>query len=507
MKKLKVFLIKPYCQADEMIPPLGLGYLATAIRARHEVEIIDGLKEELTTDKFSQLLRDKNPDVCCFQVFTFQIPQVLEYLEVARASNQDLKIILGGPHPSADAEHIFELFPTANWAFKGEAELGLSQLLDLLVDDKLNEEALANVPGLIWKIAEKNAEEKIAKENAENKKPAEITAEESAEKTATKKVTPTITVVNEQNFHCDLNDLGWPAWDLLEPQTYPLAPHGAFFKNYPIAPIIITRGCPFSCTYCSGHLVSGKAIRARSAEDVIGEIKLLYEQYGVREIHIEDDNFTFRRELVMDFCRELKANNLNITWTCPNGVRLDTLDEELLLTMKDAGLYSLSVGIESGSDKILRDLKKSLNKDVIREKIALIKKCGLEVIGFFIIGYPTEKLDDILATINFACELPLKRASFALFKPFPGTEITKNLLATGEIQPMSVANWAKFILADAVYAPPGFTTKQMKQLRRRAIVSFYFRPTIMWRFIHEIRSWAHFKLIIKRIISWLFQAK
>jgi radical SAM superfamily enzyme YgiQ (UPF0313 family) len=499
MTRLKVLLIKPYSRADEMIPPLGLGYLATAIRNHHEVEIIDGLKEKLTPDKFRQMLIAKTPDICCFQVFTFQIPIVAEYLTMGRQILPGVKFILGGPHPSASPDDIFTLFPEADYAFKGEAELGLAQLLDLLATEQTNELNLTAVPGLIWINADKTAEEKNADKTAEKLNRFSILKRDNFANNQT--------IVNRQNFHCDLDGLGLPAWDLLAPDTYPIAPHGAFFKHYPVAPIIITRGCPFSCTYCSGHLTSGKKIRFRSAADVMTEVKLLYEQYGIREIHIEDDNFTFNRQLVLDFCRALKANNLNISWTCPNGVRLDTLDEELLLTMKDAGLYSLSVGIESGSDKILRDIKKSLTTAVIREKINLIKQCGLEVTGFFIIGYPTETKDDILATIKFACELPLKRASFALFKPFPGTEITNTLIARGEISPKNHTDWAKYILADAVYAPPGFTTAQMKQLRRRAILSFYLRPKIMWQFISEIKNLKHLKLIIKRAISWLFKAK
>jgi anaerobic magnesium-protoporphyrin IX monomethyl ester cyclase len=470
MKRLKVLLIKPYSPADEMIPPVGLGYLATAIRGHHEVAIIDGLKDKLTIDQFDQILKDQQPDICCWQVFTFQIPQVKEYLKIGRAVCPQAKFILGGPHPSASPEDIFNLFPEADWAFKGEAEIGLAKLLDLLAENKLDSQSLAAVPGLIWQ------------DNGR-------------------------TVVNQPGLVEDLDSLGLPSWDLLRPDTYPLAPHGGFFKNYPIAPIIITRGCPYSCTYCAGHLVGGKKIRFRSVGNVIAEIKLLYHDYGIREIHVEDDNFTFNKNFVLEFCRELKSNNLNISWTCPNGVRLDTLDETLLNAMKDAGLYSISVGIESGSNKILRDMKKSLTKETIKDKIALIKKCGLDISGFFIIGYPTETRQDIMETINFARELPLKRAGFSLFKPFPGTEITKNLIAAGQLPAMSDAEWSKFVLADAIYAPPGLNLPEMKKLRRKAILRFYLRPKIVWKFLSEIKNLKHFQLVLKRTYSWLLGAK
>lgn len=470
MRRLKVLLMKPYSQSDELIPPFGLGYLATAVRKNHEVEILDGIKEKLTLNLFGEILRRGEFDVIGIQIFTFHVAAVREYLELIKKTLPQAKIILGGPHPSCSPQNIFEFLPQADFAFHGEAEIGLAKLLDLLAESQTSTENLVGVPGLIWRREGK-------------------------------------TVLNNQIFNENLDQFGMPAWDLLRPDNYPLAPHGGFFKNYPIAPIIITRGCPFSCTYCAGYLVSGKKIRRRSVEQVIEEIKILYHEYGIREIHIEDDNFTMYHDLVYEFCRKLKENSLNITWTCPNGVRLDSLDRELLLTMKDAGLYSISVGIESGSDKILRDMKKNLTTSKIREKIQLIKDCSLEISGFFIIGYPTETRETILETINFAASLDLKRAGFSLFKPFPGTEATRQLVEKGELKEMSDQDWAHFVLADAVYAPPGFTRAEMKALRRQALIRFYFRPKIIFKFFREIKSLKHLRIVLKRMYSWLFMAK
>jgi radical SAM superfamily enzyme YgiQ (UPF0313 family) len=470
MERLNVLLLRPLSESDELIPPFGLGYLATAIRNKHDVEILDGIKERLSFDKFEEKLKKGKYDVIGIQVFTFQVSIVQKYVEIIRKVLPEAKIVLGGPHPSCASSTIFEAFSGIDWAFRGEAEIGLSNLLDLIVVDDTDPQRLSDVPGLIWRKDEE-------------------------------------TIVNQQIFVEDLDALGMPSWDLLRPDTYPLAPHGGFFKNYPIAPIIVTRGCPFSCTFCSGHLVSGRKIRRRSIEHVIEEIKFLYQKYGIREIHIEDDNFTHDQEYVKNFCKALWENDLNITWTCPNGVRLDSLTKDLLLAMKGAGIYSLSVGIESGSDRILKDMRKVLTKEKIREKIGLIKECGLEASGFFIIGYPAETREDIMETINFAVSLDLKRAAFSLFKPFPGTEITNRLIESGEIKDMTGEDWARFVLADAVYAPPGFTREEMKKLRKTALLRFYLRPKIIIKFVSEIKSAKHLKLVLKRTYRWLFKAK
>lgn len=471
MRRLKVLLMKPNSEADELIPPFGLGYLATAIRNNHHTKILDGIKENLTIEKFEQILKKENYDVVGIQIFTFHINKAREYIKIIKKINPDIKIILGGPHPSCDPENIFKYFPNIDFAFKGEAEEGLPKLLNLISETaspEITKILPQNIPGLIWKD--------------ENEK----------------------TIVNNPSFVENLDSFGIPSWDLLKPNDYPLSPHGAFFKNYPIAPIIITRGCPYGCTYCAGPVISGKKIRKRSVDNVIEEIKTLYHDYGVREIHIEDDNFTLYNDLVEEFCRKLKENNLNISWACPNGIRLDTLTKDLLLLMRDSGLYSVSVGIESGSDKILNDMKKRLTAEKIKEKLNLIKEAGLEAIGFFIIGYPTETKKEISETLIFSRKLPLKRATFSIFKPFPGTEITNSLIGKGELD-LPKIEWNKFVLADAVYAPQGLTVEELKNLRRTALLKFYLRPRILIKMISEIKNFSHFKIVMRRIYRWLFK--
>lgn len=471
MGRLNVLLIRPYSEAEELTPPFGLGYLAAAVRKNHNVEILDCLKDNVTLERFEGYLSKDHYDVIGIQVFTCNIDIVKKYTEAIRENHPKSYIVIGGPHPSSSPEDIFDIFPLIDFGFKGEAEIGLPKLLDYLADGKSQSEdipLLEKVPGFIWRNNGK-------------------------------------VIANSQLFVEDLDSLGYPAWDLINPSSYPPQPHGSFLKNYPIAPIIVTRGCPYHCTYCCIHLISGRKIRKRSINNVIDEIKLLYYDYRVREIHIEDDNFTFYPDLVKEFCSKLIEANLNISWTCPNGVRLDTLSKELLELMKKAGLYGLSVGIESGSDKILKDMRKQLTKEKIKEKIKLIKDIGLKCKGFFILGYPTETKEDILNTLAFSRELPLTQAAFNIFQPFPGTEITNFLISQNRIN-LKEVNFANFILRQATYAPFGISPKELRNLRRRGLFRFYVRPKILFGVLRDIKSFAYFKTVMKRFLNYLNNA-
>ncbi len=148
----------------------------------------------------------------------------------------------------------------------------------------------------------------------------------------------------------------------------------------------------------------------------------------MREFHIIDDMFNFRKQRVSAFCNGVRDHRLDISYTFPNGLRLNHLDLETLRMMRDTGAYSFNVGIESGSQRILDMMKKNLTLELIEEKINLVVEADLEPCGFFIIGFPGETTADIKATIKFAKRLKLKRAHFSNFLPLPGTEATRQLI-------------------------------------------------------------------------------
>ncbi len=458
---MKVLLAKPYNLSDHIQPSLGLGYLATAVRNKHDVRILDCIKERVTVDRLGGIIRNYNPDVLGLQCYTFDLPFLRGALKLAKEINKDIVTVAGGPHPSAAPEEMMESFKgSLDFLFAGEAEIGFPKLLDSLNSGKKD---FASIPGLVWRDGEE-------------------------------------VKTNPKIFAQDLDSLGMPAWDFIHPQTYPESQHGAFFMKFPIAPIMITRGCPYPCTFCAGNLVSGKHIRRRSIDHVLDELYYLNKDFGIREFHVIDDNFTMDIAYAKEFLRRLKSLGLDMSWAVPNGVRMDVLDEELLSLMKETGLYIISLGIESGSDRILGLMKKGITTSKIREKVKMISDAGIDIAGFFILGFPGETVETIRQTIRFSLELELARANFFTYLPFPGTASYEALASSGEL---GRVDWERFYFMNAAYVPKGMTRKMLKSLQRLAFAKFYLRPRIILSHLRAIRSFRHLFFLMKRFFHWV----
>ena len=461
---MKILLVNPKLRLDNILPVLGLGYLANAIKEKHEVKILDCMKEDFSLDDYARYLKNYKPDVVGIQCFTYDIYAVADYLKVTRRILPDAVTMIGGPHPTAMPEESMRFFGnTLDYAFRSEAEEGLPELLECIESKVAINDNLSKVKNLIWRNGNK-------------------------------------IVANPITYIADVGKLGMPAWELMPPDTYPKSPFSAFYKRFPVAPIITSRGCPYDCIYCQAGLMSGTYMRYRPVSLVIEEIKYLERTFGVKEFQIIDDNFTLNRKYVMEFCNALACNNLAILWTCPNGVRLDTLNDEMVDAMKASGCYVISAGIESGSDRVLHYIKKQETVGVIREKVAMIQKHGIDVIGFFMLGFPTETPAEMEQTIKLSKELGLLRAIYFLYHPLPGTELYEMLDHTGELKGI---NYDANSFAEVAYAPQGITKKQLKNIQRKAFLGFYLRPKQFLNLIFNIKSLNHLKYIIKRVYRWL----
>lgn len=454
---MKILLTNPINRSYVIMPSLGLGYLAALLTADgHEVRILNCIKERMTYDGFEQHIRAERYDVIGFQVYSYDLDSVRRHLESVRRASPDTVTIAGGPHPSGDPSGTLEYLHNLEFAFQGEAEDGLQKLMRQLAD---KEEDFSAIPGLVWRDGE-------------------------------------LIRVNPPQVVENLDDLPFPAWDLLRPEDYPEAPHGAFSKKFPTAPIIISRGCPCQCTFCSGANINARKVRRRSIDNVIAELKLLKER-GIREFHIEDENFTLSRKYVLEFCKRLESEQLDLSWSLPSGIRLDTLDQDMLLAMERSGCYSLAVGIEFGTDRILSLTRKGTTVELIQRKLQLFKGIDIKVTGFFLLGIPGETREEMEQTARFARALPIDRAQFNIFMPLPGSEEWHKLVHQGQLK--DTIDWSRFFVHDVAHVSGELSAKELKQIHRMAVLRFYLRPRILKGLLSEITSFRHLTYLIRRL--------
>jgi len=455
---MKILLVKPISDIHVVSPPLSLAYLAASLKPLNvKVRILDCLLKKFSFQQFKSYITRYNPDVIGFTSFTLEFHNVLKMADIAKQLNHNIKVVVGGPHPSNSPESINN--SQIDFIFRGEAEEAFPRFISELSKKKPN---FRKIPNLGWKKGK--------------------------------------SIMNPVKTIENLDKLPFPDFDLMNFKEYPKL---YLAKEFPCAPILTSRGCPFSCTFCAGWNISGKKFRARTPGNIVKEIKILKLKYEIKEFQIWDDNFTLDKQRANKFCEILIKENLNLKWWCPNGVRLETLDKELLVKMKEAGCYAMAFGIESGSEKIQKDMKKNIDFNQLREIVSFAHKIGMRTQGFFIIGYPTETREDILKTISLAKSLPLDRASIFLFQPLPGSEIYEQLKKDRKINRCCSIKNCDYSKPSIL--PKGFSSLgEVKKLQRKALIEFYSRPRVFHQFIKENLSISQIKEIFLMIKKYIF---
>lgn len=417
-------------------PPIGLGYLASTLEAEGiDVGILDfgglgystshlcsNVKEELTKTK---------PDLVGITCLTTQAHLALDIARLAKEVNNNCYTVLGGPHPSAAPLEVAQN-SNVDFVIVGEGERTLLSLVQMLsISGKLSE-----VDGLVYKSGDKIVVSKP-------RKPIE-----------------------------NLDEISFPAYHLFPERKLNLMvdAHGLDTRGKYME-VFTSRGCPYQCIYC--HKMFGKRFRGRSAENVLKEISLLYQEYGIREIHFEDDCFNFdinRAKKILDL---LIASGMDLSIRFPNGLRADYVDEDLISKMKRAGVYQISIGVETASPRIMKKIRKVLNLKKVEETVELALRHGLTVRGFFMIGFPGETKKEIMQTIEYAKNLDIHFASISIVTPYPGTELYEIAANGGYIKDR---DYSGYFFAKASIETNEFTREELEEIKRRAEKEFYNHP-------------------------------
>lgn len=462
---MKFLLIQPnyrnvysYAGSKEMtpiFPPLGLAYIAALLRENGvEAKILEANAFDLGYEQIKQAIIKDNPEFIGLTATTCLIQEASRIAKIAKECS-NAKIIVGGIHASCMPQKTLEEFPDIDIIVRGEGEY---IILDIAQGKPLNE---------IWGVSYRDGDK----------------------------------IINnpERGVIEDLNKLPFPARDLLPMRKY----FSAGARRRPSDYILSSRGCPYSCIFCADYLVHGKRFRARSPENVVAEIEMLIEKYGIREFDFVDDNFTLLPERVEKICDMLieKGINKRVVWRCSNGVRIDRLSPALLKRMKKAGCYMLSLGIESGDEKILENIKKGITLDGVRKTVQWCKAVGIETRGLFMLGNLGENEETMNRTIEFAKSLDLDTATFHITVPFPMTEYWNIIEKEGKI----FANkWQDYIAYGRVTFQHGcLTPKLLLKMQKRAYKEFYMRPFFIIKRIKDLRYPHNIKGYFSSFISLL----
>lgn len=465
---MNILLIKPYSEISNVVPPIGLGYLSSSLKKIGiKPQIVHCFKDKLTHDNIIQIIKDNDINIvgvtCCSNDHYW-----LQKLALRLENMNHVYLIAGGPHATGLSKRLMNLINRINYIILSEAEYAFTELVTALMNNNLLDSTLEKIPNLVWRDSSQNLRE------------------------------------NGIELPADLDSLGIPDWEQMHPAEYAkFVPHGGFAKSRPVAPIITTRGCPYSCRYCASYIMNGKIIRKRSPHLIVEEIEYLSKRFGVKEIHIEDDNFTFDKNHVVNLCSAIRKKGIKLNFGLPNGVRIDRIDKEILTELRNTGFYFFSIGIETGSKRTLKSMKKSLIFEKVRENIKLIRQYDFRIKGFFMIGYPGETQKDIMDTIQFAKSLDLDQAFFSIYIPLPGTIEFQSLESKGIIN-INTCNWenyytGKFSLPP--YIPDGMTSEELLKMVSIAYRSFYLRPKIIKRILKDISSLSEIKHLLHRVLS------
>ncbi|MFA6217268.1 MAG: radical SAM protein [Candidatus Omnitrophota bacterium] len=463
---IDLLLIKPLSKYSlQYTPSLGLGFIAAYLQANgFKVQILDANVENIPPAELSNNCSLEKYRLIGLQAYDMDLKEVNEYVQVIRKLVPQVPIIVGGPAPSSNPEFVFDFLKEVDYLAVGEGEFALEKLLKILKPAGIDPALLEKVPNLAWKDAGK-------------------------------------VCLAPHEYVQDLDSIGAPAWDALNPGLYKNAVHGFFYRRLPALPIMISRGCPFRCSFCGSRNITGYKVRRRSTESVVNELEYLKHAYGLREFQVIDDNFTFPPEAALEFAEKLIERRCDLLWTCPNGLRLDTLNKKLLATMKQSGCYEVAVGIESGDPGILKDMGKNLALETVVEKVNLIHEQGIQVVGFVMVGYPLETEETLRKTLAFLLALPLVRISLTRFIPMLGTPVSDALLARKEIRVEEIdptkQNYNSF-----TYVPPGVSERRLHYWYRKIFLRFTLRPRIIFHNLKNIRSLSHARIIFQKIIGF-----
>lgn len=436
-----------------LVPPLNLCCLAAAVEeAGFDVSIWDCEADDSNENALRSFLATEKPDIVGISIITTNFRGALYTARIIRRLLPKATIVCGGTHMMIFATETLS-YLEFDYGFVGEAEKPFVEFLKALEDGSRD---FSKIAGFVQRSGKD-------------------------------------VIINEPyGFNQDLDILPFPAYHLLDLAKYQM-PNA---KGNVIS-LFLSRGCPFSCGFCYRNPQLQK-VRFKSVDKAIEELGYMSEKYNVRSINFVDESISLKKEYFLEFCEKLTSKRWNLEWQSPT--RVTNIDEDILHAAKKAGCHTFRLGIESGSDEILKKIDKRITVEQSREAVRLCREHGIKTVAYFIIGYLEESENTITQTISFAKEIRPDYAGFFPATPMPATELCRESEKRGLI-PKDY--WRDFVVGKRDDSLP-FIFPNAGEWTARAYKEFYFSPRYILKQLITLKFYKNFYKNLKIAFKFLF---
>lgn len=447
---MKVLMINPPYSSSKykfiglVAPPLGIAYIAAVLESGGvEVKMIDATAVEMDYDAIQREVASYNPDVVAITSVTPTLDSALQVARMSKEACPSANVVLGGYHPTFTYPELLK-HDYVDFVVRGEGEYTMLELVKTLEQGR----DLKKVQGIAFEDH----------------------------------VTPDRSVIT------NLDSLPFPARHLL-----PMADYKIMNMKLPVGTLISGRGCPYQCSFCASSAMHGNKLRLRSANNVVDEMEHLVDDHKTEMLAFMDDTFCLNKRRINDICNEIKARGFGNYWGCT--ARVDTISEDLLKKMKDAGCITLFLGVESADQQNLNEINKNITISKIKKTFELTKKMGVRTIASVVLGMPGDTRKSIENTINFVKKLEPNYAIFSLATPYPGTDF---YLKSRDKRLIKTTDWSKFNLLTPVIETVDCSLEEVRKLQKKAFKEFYSRPMYLLR-----QSWMDGPILFKTALAIL----
>jgi len=444
----------PEALTEEMgfYPPMGLLYVAAGVTQAHgdrfHIEVLDTQVERMDYAQIEQHIAERKPDVVGISCMTFLLIDALKVGRATKRVDPNIHVVMGGTHPSIYPEEMASQ-PDIDSIVMGEGEHTFAEVLPALEEGR----SLEGIAGVGFK------------QNGR------------------------VIINPARGFIQDLDGLPFPDRNLLPTEKYY---NVLGDSKVTMTSLVTTRGCPFRCTFCTNK--DGKACRMRSPENVLQEIEACYAR-GITDFDVIDDTFTINKKRALAIADLILEKGLKITMDLR--ARVDTVDQELLDRLAEAGCNRIRFGVESGDQGVLENIKKGITLEQIRAAYSMARKAGMVTFAYFMLGMPGETAVEIKKSLELAKELRPDFAQFLIFTPFPATPVYDEGMEKGILQGDYWREFSAHPTEDFVaqWWTENFTHEELEKWQKKVHLSYYYRPAYVWSQLRQVRS---FKELLRK---------